>query len=84
MGEISGGSYVVRPIVALICGEDCPHFRVWGHMAQSKGVRMHEFPHQISDRGNTHEIMKWFYWGHFEDPGELTKALILGDLHAGD
>jgi len=41
VGKISGGSNIFRPVAALICGEDCPHFRVWGHMAQSEGIRVH-------------------------------------------
>ncbi len=41
VGKISGGVNIVRPIVALIHGEDCPHFCVWGQAAQPEGIEVH-------------------------------------------
>ncbi len=40
-GEVGEGLYVVRPVSALIHGEDCPHFCVWGQLAQSNRVGVH-------------------------------------------
>ncbi len=84
MGEVRRGFNILWPVAALICGEDCPHFRVWGQAAQSKGVRVHEFSYQVCDGWDTCEVVKRFEWGCFEHPCYLTYALILGNLHLGD
>jgi len=45
---------------------------------------MHQFPHQVCDRGYTGEIVEGFYGRHLKDASHLTYALILGDLHMGE
>ncbi len=69
--------------MALVLCKDHMHFSMWQEASQSKGVRVHQLPHQVCDGGNLHEVLKRLDQGRLKDAHHLINALILGNLHLG-